>query len=709
MAVALLLVSSSLKGQGAGHDLDSPAERQRRLLPFYAWAATAPCLTYDGPVRGDAESRMIQRAWIRNRVRPFGFPVEDSLELEEIRASSPQLVIKYTRIESRTTGVQVPAYIIEPAVPRPDSSAVLLLHGTRTSFEQAIGWNFDAGQARQSTSAIVGMAITLAQSGFRVLVPWVEDERLYSYTPPWGELSRLAGPLAAQRAGDGLSVLMANLEGMIDYLAASGARRIGVVGDREGAALSLILGALDERVGAVASLLPPLDRPALRADVSELIKWPPYTQSECALNDPLLASAIAPKPLLYIWNQADSEHVPLVARWGSRDIDAAIRRIYAEAGAADRLQITEAPTSIRTQWVLARWMRTALGLPPIADAVDGRVPGPSRLDRYPVDALADVRIHWSAPFVQAAQLDFLSLRPDFSSAPAYKRSVAPARSAAWRILTGEPEMPEPAARILERDTVTTNAEFTLERLVLEWPRGRMRFQAMFAMPRRTQGAVPLVFSTDETLGANELFGLPPTGTTEYLGAYGVTLARSGYAVFAPILEPEVTNVVPPLMRSRNPNTPGSWSLFLPLYRSALGTALSMPRIDTSRVAVYGISFAGYAALAIGALDDRIKTLVYSNPGNVYRQMLEDGNNNFATWIWDGHAVWDALEQYLVWPRRFIREVEDSPRYEERTLQRVDEIRSLYEKLGTGSRFRYIAQPGGHVTKVLNILPWLNGK
>jgi hypothetical protein len=122
------------------------------------------------------------------------------------------------------------------------------------------------------------------------------------------------------------------------------------------------------------------------------------------------------------------------------------------------------------------------------------------------------------------------------------------------------------------------------------------------------------------------------------------------------------------------------------------------------VTAYGISYAGYAALALTAFDPRITQLVYSNPAHVHSILFSAGVGDPAPWLSDGAPVWDVIERYLIFPRRFVREVEATERFERTEYQRVREIEELYAALGRSDRFQFVAHPNGHQTKIELLLP-----
>lgn len=711
IALALLVLMwrpSVAVSQGQSPDLDSPDARERRLLPMLAMANAMPCFVTPPPIDRHGPASVAQREWLRTRLRPMGARVTGVATELQPRVAAAGVRVSYLEFPSRVPGALVPAYLVQPRGSARPTGAVMLVHGTTTTFEEAMGWQFDVGAGLGSTgrSAYHGIALSLARAGLEVLVPFIENDPAREGLEPWPRLARWGSWLSREGRGGAQSILLGNLLGGLDFLEDRGHVIAAVIGQREGGSLAMQLAAIDTRVAGVASLLPPLDRQELRNDISELLRWPTYTQAECGLDDVVLARLISPTPLLFANDTGGTAPQAFIARHSGPRVTARVRAAY-DSSARGRFAARQFSGRAELHRGVAAWAATTLGGDPTAVSLEEpAIPGRSSLDEYPQDAIARYREAVTAAVFEGRPAQLLAIRPDVRNRDAFLAAIEPARRAAWRELTGIAWADEPPARVTGRDTVLVTDRYVLERLHLYWARRDLRFDALLATPRNANGRVPLVFSTDLTLGANELFGLPPLGRTEYLGAYGDVLAREGFAVFAPIVEPEVPNLLTPLWRARDPRANGAWSFFLPFYRAALGAAMQQVPVDPTRVMAYGISFAGYGALALTAFDARITTLVYSNPAHVHELQFERRDIDPAPWLSDGAAVWDLIERYLIYPRRFIREVESTERFELRPYQRVGEIAELYELLGDAQRFRFVAQPGGHLTNVSGILPWL---
>jgi dienelactone hydrolase len=711
LLAALATLSAPIAGpaQSVRENLDAADQRRRRLLPLLAVANASPCRRREGIAEWREGSVAGTRAGLRRQLRPMDRHRGGEILRRDRRVEVAGVTVDFVQFRSRAGEVAVPGYLLRPPVARRLKRGALLIHGTRTPFEEALGWNFGVAQGLISTgnSPIHGLAVTLAASGFDVLVPFVDDELPAGGLEPWSSLARVGSAIALRGEGGSQSILLGNLLGGLDLLEDQGAGAVGVVGDAEGASLAMLLGSLDNRVVAIASLMPALDRRALRSDLAELLRWPTYTQIECAIDDPTVARALASQSVLFAVAQTDTRMMEYRRRFGGEDVEAEVRREHALGGGTP-VAFRAYPTTDVLQRSLAAWLTASLGALPTTATSGNQVPvlRRSSRDAYPIEAIAQYRRAIARATFDDSRTPVLAVAPSLETEPIFLKSVAATRSAVWRELTGGRPSVEAAAIVTERDTIPVAASYVLERVVLRWPATGARLEAMVATPREAPRPLPLVFSTDATLGANELFGLPPLGRTTYLGAYGDVLARAGFMVVAPIIEPEVPNLLTPLMRARDASSPGGWSILLPMYRSVLGAAFTLASVDTGRVIAYGISFGGYAALAIAALDDRVTELVFANPADVHEFLFAAPDLEHAPWLLDGAAVWDVMERYLIFPKRFLRESESTDRYERTAFQRPREVESLYRLLGRGDRFRFIAQPVGHRTYIEHILPWL---
>ena len=137
----------------------------------------------------------------------------------------------------------------------------------------------------------------------------------------------------------------------------------------------------------------------------------------------------------------------------------------------------------------------------------------------------------------------------------------------------------------------------------------------------------------------------PYPPEKQLIAWGAQLVRKGYVVYAP--ETWHLNLVPDgdrddfsrwrrgaeRLKLRHPDWTGVGKL-LHDAQLALDAMAADPRVDTSRMAVAGHSLGGKIAFYAGCFDDRLKTMICSDFGNLWEQ-----TNWSDPWYWG-----DKVEQ-----------------------------------------------------------------
>jgi dipeptidyl aminopeptidase/acylaminoacyl peptidase len=127
----------------------------------------------------------------------------------------------------------------------------------------------------------------------------------------------------------------------------------------------------------------------------------------------------------------------------------------------------------------------------------------------------------------------------------------------------------------------------------------------------------------------------------------------------------------------------------------------MPEIDSARVGIWGISYGGVAALYTAALDTRFSSVVFSDPVVTADVLFgTQTSSSLAAWWPEICQTIDAVQAYLIAPRRFVREngMRDANGYERKPLESVDRIRNVYDSLGVGSRFTLVRHGGAHETR-----------
>jgi hypothetical protein len=271
--------------------------------------------------------------------------------------------------------------------------------------------------------------------------------------------------------------------------------------------------------------------------------------------------------------------------------------------------------------------------------------------------------------------------------------------------------PEQPVVVTERQLVRSLPDYTLE-----WVRFRARFTDIevggyLATPNDREEGAPAVLSLDGNYDQGWLYGLKPAPFV-YLNQYGDALARSGYVVFSPYMPSTLADGWGALLGAKTGYRQNLWSYLVPLYMSGIDLLRSEPAVDKDRIAVYGISFAGYAALLTAAMDERIAAVVYSNPFEGPGPQLTVDGAYFMPNIWKAEPCRFTARLYdgsLIAPRAFIWEngIRDSNVPRRLDPQDGDAPARLYTRLGIAERFKLARHDGGHETRPQVTIPLLD--
>ncbi|MFZ1559065.1 MAG: IPT/TIG domain-containing protein, partial [Saprospiraceae bacterium] len=191
----------------------------------------------------------------------------------------------------------------------------------------------------------------------------------------------------------------------------------------------------------------------------------------------------------------------------------------------------------------------------------------------------------------------------------------------------------------------------------------------------------------------------------YLNNYGDYWARSGSIVFMPIINYSFDSWGAAL-NGRTNRTSNIWNFLLPFYMSGVDFLHSQPNVDTDRIAAYGLSYGGVAALYTAAIDPRISTLIYSNfTMNSQSMMTSWVNVSMPIWFTRVCSMTNQVLPFLIAPRRMVWEngVGDfwNGFFEEYPTEIPDQVQQTYKNLGLEQRFQFIQHDGYHETR-----PWL---
>lgn len=699
-----------------GMEVDGKAMRDSLDAPFWRALAASPC----PPV-----------AWSTNFASQDAFSVATAPLRARLQRSVGSLYDRAGNVLSRTYVYRSPRYTIEriayssripsaslvgwlatPIGSESASAPVVLLHGSGMAPQEAFNWQF-ADQytgnffTRLDSTAFVGSAIELVEAGYTVFVPWISDDKLADFWPrvPWEYVGRAGALLSAKLNGPGANLLLSNeVSSAIDLLQQEkgvDSTKLSIMGWGEGAQLASVSAALDKRVTAVVRMDATVDRRALRATVSGMFSESSFTHIDCALGDVEMAALTAPRPLLYAYATSDPSVSRYAAFLSPRVVPSRIRSMYAALGAPRAFGVMK--DSIWTSDSMRRvrmWLDSAVGFHPRAMAAKPGYPSKPSTQRYHSEYMDSTLFLRAAYIAQLGPCVSPTVTPNYTSRGAYDSSVAPLRKfVATQLRVPALDVPS-TLRVLRRDTVLRQPKYLLEYVEIASSRIPMPIVGMLATPYTTTTQSPAVISVDANYGFVAVFGLKGRERTPYLNAYGDYLASNGTVVFAPYIPTLFPEVAPTELRAKDPTGLSGWSFLIPYYAGAVDFALSLPQVDSTRIGMWGISFAGYPALITTALDKRVSALLFSNPIATADVLFQSQDAALlAPWFGSICSVIDPALTYLIAPRRLVREngAHDSNGYEHFPLESIERIRHVYSLLGIPAQFEFVRHAGGHET------------
>lgn len=199
----------------------------------------------------------------------------------------------------------------------------------------------------------------------------------------------------------------------------------------------------------------------------------------------------------------------------------------------------------------------------------------------------------------------------------------------------------------------------------------------------------------------------PKKKTQYYNSFGAQLADRGFVVFAPQNPYIFQNKFRQLVRKGNPLKITLYSFIVRQHERILDWLVTLPFVDASRIAYYGLSYGGKVAMRIPAL--------------LLRYCLSICSGDFNEWIWKNITLdWGSsymftgeYEMYefnlgntfnyaemaaLIAPRPFMveRGHDDGVGLDEYVAFEYAKVRRHYSRLGLSDRTTIEFFPGGHV-------------
>ncbi|CAN5415031.1 hypothetical protein BH09GEM1_BH09GEM1_35710 [soil metagenome] len=698
-----------------GAKLDSKEMVDSLSLPYWRAIAATPCpaVSWKPSYANDAAFQA-SRAPLLSRLRRASGqllpPTHGEVFARRTVFENSRYKIQRMWIASRLTNVSITGFLATP-LGVSASAPVLLLHGSGMVPAEAFGWSLRdqyGASTRFENTVFTNAAVELVEAGYTVFVPWFGDEIDNDSWPyvQWRTLGRNSSILGAKTNGLNAYYLLLNeVAAVIDFLALQPAvniAKLSAVGWAEGAQIASLAAAEDARIQAVVRLAAPLDRRAFRRTVDGVFAEASFTHMDCALGDAEMAALVAPRPLLFAYSTRDqsvARSSAFIAPGVAQQIKSmyeALRRPRSFAVFSDSSWTGQDARRVRT------WLDGAVGFAPrsLADSlVSPRTPvGEPYRSQYMTATESGRRQYIASlgPCIPPA------IVPSLASVDAFSSSVEPLRTLLATRLHAARVTGAVGFRVVRRVAVLLRGKYTLEYVELQSGRSSIPVTGFLATPitGSPDARLPAVISADANYGLAGPFGLLGGEKKEYLNAYADYLASHGTVVFAPWMPAQFTEVAPNALRARNPSGATSFTFTMALFAASVDFVASLPAVDPERIGTWGISYAGFNALYLAALDKRISAILYSNPVTTAEVLFSnDDASVLAPFFGEICSMIDPTLEYLIAPRRLIREngLHDDNGYERSPLESVVRIREVYDQLGIPGQFDFYRHSGGHLT------------
>jgi len=294
---------------------------------------------------------------------------------------------------------------------------------------------------------------------------------------------------------------------------------------------------------------------------------------------------------------------------------------------------------------------------------------------------------------------------DYSSIEAFLKSVEPNR-ARWLRVFKPPALAKTGR--LKRRPYPRLANLNAEWVTL--PLGGLTAEALLAVPAGAtpQKPLPLVIAM-HGLGSypERVFGLPVPGA---YNDYGGELLKAGFAVLAPmdLRSAERVNRIERLCRLADTSLPG---IELVRLQRLLDEVLGDPRIDESRVGMWGLSRGGQMTMFWMPLEERITVGVVSAWFNHRRNKMVIPDKRYSCFLETAeehafHHGWlteftDSDAASLICPRPLLIQTgkKDGIAHWPQVIEEFEAAREHYRKLGVTERIEMDLHDGGHESRI----------
>lgn len=294
---------------------------------------------------------------------------------------------------------------------------------------------------------------------------------------------------------------------------------------------------------------------------------------------------------------------------------------------------------------------------------------------------------------------------DYSSIPAFKRSVEPNRQR-WASVVIKPP-------VLRKTGAVKTRPYVLKDLKAEWievPLGMIKAEAILAFPPNASKDKPVpIVIVQHGIGSDPESTFEENGSiaTEY-HAYARALLKAGFAVLAPLnlRDIERRNQIESLCRLANISLPG---IELVRLQNLLDTVLNDPRIDKEKVAMWGVSWGGLATMFFMPLEPRIKAGIVAAFFNERRNKMIVPDKKTSFWPRETHAAFSGwLTEFsdkdlvsLIFPRPLMIQTgkNDGIAYWPQVVDEFNKAKIPYQKFGIEDQIQLLIHEGVHETIV----------
>jgi cephalosporin-C deacetylase-like acetyl esterase len=199
----------------------------------------------------------------------------------------------------------------------------------------------------------------------------------------------------------------------------------------------------------------------------------------------------------------------------------------------------------------------------------------------------------------------------------------------------------------------------------------------------------------------------PFKKTQYYNSFGAQLAERGFVVFAPQNPYIFKNDFRQLVRKANPLGLTLYAFIVQQHERILDFLTSLPFVDASRIAYYGLSYGGKVAMRIPVLVGRYCVVICSGDFNewIWKNITLDWVNSYMfggeyeMYEFDlGNTFNYAEMAALIAPRPFMveRGHHDPVGLDEYVAFEYAKVRRFYARLGMPERTEIEWFNGGHV-------------